>query len=91
MAFHDFIMIERDVPEGGVIILLVHQNTPHFTIQMTPNYGVDGTVRGGVIRRIQLTNSAVGGYKVYARLIAEAERFFERSLQVDAENRVAFR
>lgn len=80
MALQDFIKIERDVADGGVIILLIHRVQPYFTVEMTPRYGKDGSIRGGVIRRIKLGNSPTGGYHRYSPLIAEAERFFDHSL-----------
>jgi len=79
MAFHDFVKLERILPDG-LEIYLIHKKKPPFTVQIMPRVGKDGKVQGGVIKRICIENSPTGDYCRYSKLIAEAEQLFESFL-----------
>ena len=86
MAFQDFIKIERTHSQGRKI-QLVHRKKPSLMIEVIPQLGKNGEIRGGTIKRIRVPNSCQGDYHKYAKLIADAERFFLNSLQEDGPAR----
>lgn len=80
MALQDFIKLERRLPDG-LEIHVVCRKAPSFLMQLTPRLSRDGKVRGGTIKRVCIPNCRLGDYQRYTALIAEAERFFLKSLE----------
>lgn len=79
MAERAFLQIRhRDV--NGDCIHLVHKAPPRFGLEIEPAYNDAGRMVSGTIRRVCFPNSATGQYHQYGRLVAEAERFFRRTL-----------
>lgn len=86
MALQDFIKIERRRSKGRQI-QLIHRKKPSLVVEVQPQVSKNGTILGGTIKRVRVPNSCQGDYHQYAKLIAEAERFFLKSLHEDALNR----
>ena len=80
MAFQDFVKVEQRRPEG-LQIHLVYRRSPSFTVEVQPKVNREGRVCGGTIKRIRIPNSIFRDYARYAKLIAEAEKFFIKSLE----------
>lgn len=82
MALQDFIKLERRRPEG-LEIHVVCRKVPAFSMQLTPRLSREGKVQGGTIKRVRIPNSWLSDYQRYTVLIAEAERFFLKSLEAE--------
>lgn len=77
-----FLMVERH--EGERVTVMVHHvSKPRLTVEFEPRFDRDGNITGGSLKRIRGENSWNGNYAKYNRLVGQAEKFFQRSL--DAE------
>ncbi len=88
MAIQDFLKVEQRRPEG-LQIHLIYRRSPSFTVEVQPKVNGEGRVCGGTIKRIRLPNSIFRDYTRYRKLVAEAERFFLKSLEDEIPSRKA--
>ncbi len=87
MGLDHFVTVERSSPDGREIHL-IHKNSPQFSLQLTPEYYKDGSLRGGTIKSIRFPNSWAGDYHKYSGWIARAERYFKESLEFSDDSKV---
>ena len=79
MAINHFVQVEQEHEDGNKITVF-HRAKPHFSIEIQPVYGPDGTPQSGVIKRIRIQNSWTRDYHQYSKLIAQAETLYRQTL-----------
>ncbi|HRE82046.1 MAG TPA: hypothetical protein PLN52_13400 [Opitutaceae bacterium] len=74
-----FLRIERDTVSGEPTHYVVHTQDPKFSMELVPDRDAPNKVGRGVIKRLCVPNSWAGDYNRYAKLITQAQDFFNQS------------